>query len=115
MGHTYPSIAYSVVEEGLVCFVADARWFVDLGAVIRCVLEDLGGSDWDGVLGGIGRLGRREEEGEGASGRGVVIGGYQPVVYAGNVEEGLERLLDTFIYSGGFLRSSSPATSSNWG
>jgi hypothetical protein len=45
----YPGIAYPVVEEGLVCFVAEARRLVDLAAMVDCVSEDLGGGDGEGV------------------------------------------------------------------
>ena len=48
-------------------------------------------------------MGGREEEGEGARGRGVIVGGYQLVVYAGNVEEGLGWLSDMSILSGVFF------------
>jgi hypothetical protein len=84
-------MAYSVVEEGLVCLVADVGRFMDFGAMVRCVLVDLGRGDWEIVLRGIGRrLCRWEEEGKGAGRRGVIVGGYQPVVYACDVEESLE-------------------------
>ena len=42
--------------------------------MICCVFENFVGGDGDGVLGGIG-LGWREEEGKGAGGRGVIVGG----------------------------------------
>lgn len=38
---TYPGIAYPVVEEGLVCFVADVGGLVELGTVVGCVFEYL--------------------------------------------------------------------------
>jgi hypothetical protein len=87
----YPSIAYSVIKERLVSFVAHARGLVNLAPVVCCVFEDLGGGDREVVVGGIGQS-RREEEGEGAGRRGVIAGGDQSVVYACNVEEGLGQL-----------------------
>lgn len=72
----------------MVCFVAHAGGLADLAPMICCVFENFVGGDGEGVLGGIG-LGWREEEGKGAGGRGVIVGGDQSVVDACNVEEGL--------------------------
>lgn len=88
---TYPCIAYSVIDERLVCLVADVGRFTDFDATIRCVLEDLSRGDWEDVMRGSGRRWCwREEEREGTGGRGVIIGGDQTVVNACDIEERLE-------------------------
>ena len=70
---------------------------MDLASVVCCVFEDLGGGDGEGILGGI-ELGWWEEEGQGASGRGVIVGGDQSVVHACNVEEGLGYLSGLWVF-----------------
>jgi hypothetical protein len=44
-GRAYPGIPDAVIEEGLVCFVADVGRLLDLGSVVGCVFVDLGGGD----------------------------------------------------------------------
>lgn len=71
---TYPSIAYSVVEKGLICFVADVGGLVELGTVIRCVLEYLCGGDGERVLRRIRGLSRGEKKWEGSSRGRMIVG-----------------------------------------